>query len=139
MKRLLRTLAVLAALGGGVFELAEHTQNRPDAVGSGTTTVQWSVSTKGVDLALAATGLWAVCRNTISGLGDRPPIATDLVEGRFSVDVTPRLGGHARRRLEGCLEDATIDRISGSDVAFTDHSTGTVQGVSPLHSDAKGR
>ena len=139
MRRLLTALAVVAALGGGVFELAEHTQNRPDAVGSGTTTVEWSVSTKGVDLALAATGLWAVCRNTISGLGDRPPVATDLVEGRFSVDVTPRLGGHARRRLEGCLEDATIDRISGSDVAFTDHSTGTVREVSPFHADATGR
>jgi len=121
MRRLLGMLALLAGLAAGVFELAEHTQNRPDAIGSGTTTVEWSVSTKGVDATLAATGLWAVCRNTISGLGDHPPIAVDPTAGRFSVDVTPRLGGHARRRLEGCLEDATIDRISGSDVTFSDH------------------
>lgn len=120
MRRWLGVLALFAALAAGVFELAEHTQNRPDALGSGTTTVEWSVSTKDVDAALAAVGLWAVCRNTISGLGDHPPTAIEPAGDRFAVAVTPRLGGHARRRLQGCLEDATIDRVSGNDVTFTD-------------------
>jgi len=120
MRRAIGLGAMLAGLVVGVVELADHTQNRPDAVGSGTTTVEWSVSTKDVDVALAAESLWAVCRNTISGLGDHPPIPTNFEGGRFAVDVTPELGHHAQRRLEGCLEDATIDRISGHDVTFTD-------------------
>ena len=129
MRRLLGILALVAGLAAGVFELAEHTQNRPDAVGSGTTRVEWSVSTKGVDVALAAVGLWAVCRNTISGLGDHAPIPTGSEAGRFAVAVTPRLGHHAKRRLQGCLEDATIDRISGRDVRFIDTDAGPESGA----------
>jgi hypothetical protein len=120
MKKGLGILAVLAGTVTGVVALAEATQNRPDPIRSGTTTVEWSVRTKDVDVDLAAVGLWAVCRNTISGLGDPTPIAVDAIQNRYAAAVTPRLGHNARRRLQGCLEDATIDRVNGHDVSFAE-------------------
>ena len=34
-----------------------------------------------------------------------------LGEGQFRVTTAPAVGEHAWRRLKGCLEDMTIDRV----------------------------
>jgi hypothetical protein len=34
-------------------------------------------------------------------------------DGGFSVTVSPAIGEHGRKRLTGCLEDGTLDRVIG--------------------------
>ena len=80
-------LAALTALG--IVGLAELTQNRPDPVVAGSATVvAFDVATRdyrGGD-ETAAHALWA---------------------------ITPAIGENGRKRLVGCLEDGTLDRVMG--------------------------
>jgi hypothetical protein len=114
--RWLYGLVVLAL--ASLYPLAELTQNRPDDVPPGSTTVvEFHVTTRGYDADLGAVGLWATCQQTIDhARSDGMP---ELVgDGEYSVVVAPGLGEHDRRRLEGCLEDATIDRVSATVTRF---------------------
>jgi hypothetical protein len=111
-------LALVVVALASVYPLAELTQNRPDKVpDDSTTVVEYEVMTRGYDEDLAAVGLWATCQQTIDHA--RSDGLPELVgERRYSVVVSPGLGEHARRRLEGCLEDATIDRVSATVTRF---------------------
>jgi hypothetical protein len=104
-------LGLLAVVGVG--ELADLTQNRPDPVVDGSSTViSFDVGTRdypGSDLQ-AAQALWAVCAATVSG--DESAL-THATGGGFAVSVTPAFGTNGRKRLEGCLEDSTLDRVQG--------------------------
>jgi hypothetical protein len=104
-------LGLLAVVGVG--ELADLTQNRPDPVVDGSSTViRFDVGTRdysGSDLQ-AAQALWAVCAATVSG--DETAL-TETPGGGFAVSVTPAFGTNGRKRLEGCLEDSTLDRVQG--------------------------
>jgi hypothetical protein len=113
--------AVLSLVGvAGVFGLAEVTQNRPDAVRPGShTVVAFDVGTRhyrGGDDG-AAQALWSVCVATVPG--ETTTLVTDA-DGRFRVTVTPAIGEHGRKRLAGCLEDGTLDRVSGHVRSITD-------------------
>jgi hypothetical protein len=114
-----RWVVGLLVLGlAGLYPLAELTQNRPDDVPAGSTTViEYHVTTRDYDVDLAALGLWASCQQTIDHARstELPRLVGD---GEYSVVVTPGLGEHDRRRLEGCLEDATIDRVSATVTRF---------------------
>lgn len=106
-------LAGLAALTVlGVHGLADLTQNRPGPVVEGSvTTVAFEVATHdfhGSDAA-AAPSLWAVCQPTVSG---HKSDVTGSGDG-FRVTVSPAFGENGRKRLTGCLEDATVDRVLG--------------------------
>lgn len=59
----------------------------------------------------AAQALWGACQGTVQ----RNTSPADVrLDGRIArVVVAPALGTHAKRRLSGCLEDATLDRIRG--------------------------
>jgi len=106
----LAVLAVLTVLG--VMALADLTQNRPDAVVEGSsTTVSFDVASRrysGSEL-MAAQSLWAVCQSTVGG--DKSAVAE--VGDHFTVTVAPAFGDNGRKRLTGCLEDATVDRVMG--------------------------
>jgi hypothetical protein len=108
---------VIVALAS-LYPLAELTQNRPDEVPAGSTTVvEYHVTTRGYAQDLAAVGLWATCQQTIDHArsAEMPkPVGDDT----YAVLVAPGLGEHDRRRLEGCLEDATIDRVSATVTRF---------------------
>jgi hypothetical protein len=115
--------AVFAAVAVfSIDALADATQNRPDAIVSGTrSTVVFSVETRddpGGDPAAALT-LWRVCAATVSHV--------EVLEGPrevrdgWAVTVEPALGEHSRRRLVGCLEDATLDGVRGEVVDLTPH------------------
>ena len=97
----------------GVNGLADLTQNRPDPVVDGSATVvTFDVGTRdynGTD-AEAAHALWAVCAATVSG-ETTGPTATDT--GDFTVSISPAIGTNGRKRLLGCLQDGTLDRIQG--------------------------
>lgn len=108
--------AVLAAalLAGGIYELAEETQNRPDPVYAGQVSdLTLRVRTKdGYAHNLAAEGLWAQCRHTVRSRKLAAPI-TPVGAGRFQLVLQPAIGTNATRRLVGCLEDATTPGVLG--------------------------
>lgn len=106
---------MVLGVGVGADVLGDMTQTRPDPVDrqSGTEIVL-SLSRKPTagSSGFAAAGLWGACQGTVhrtlQGDGFMPVGADpDVVRGT----VYPALGTHARTRLRGCLEDATIDRV----------------------------
>ena len=116
----MKVLAVLAVaiLGAiGIVGLAELTQNRPDAVEEGSATVvSFDVDThdyqRGDDAAALA--LWAVCSATVGGdVSGVPAPARGAVDAGYTVTISPAIGENGRKRLAGCLEDATLDRVMG--------------------------
>src|SRR5918997_4661699 len=105
---------VLAVMGVvGVSSLADLTQNRPDAVVDGSSTVlTYDVGTReynGTDLE-AAQALWAVCAAPVSGRTTGPTV---LANGQYTVSITPAIGTNGHKRLTGCLQDGTLDRVQG--------------------------
>jgi hypothetical protein len=120
-----RTAAALALGGvalGGIVVLADATQDRPDAVRSDSrTTLVYDVRTRryagGDDRAALA--LWAVCSATTdSQVVSGPSPTTD----QWTVTLEPAVGERTRRRLLGCLEDLTIDRVVGDVILVRDGS-----------------
>jgi hypothetical protein len=100
-----------------VEELGDLTQTRSDHVDpQSRSEIVLQVDTRDYHQSTddAARNLWAACAGTTTRrLVADPgfvPVSDDAV--RFS--VAPGLGEHARRRLVGCLQDTTIDRIKGS-------------------------
>jgi hypothetical protein len=104
-------LVVMSVIGVG--SLADLTQNRPDPVVDGSSTdITFDVGTRdynGTDLD-AAHALWAVCAATVSGETTGP---TATAGGDFTVSVSPAIGTNGRKRLLGCLQDGTLDRVQG--------------------------
>jgi hypothetical protein len=109
------------ALVVGIGVISDSTQSRPDRVADGSSTrLVFDVTTRsgrGADEATLA--LWAVCSRTVSNEAVDGP--TPVAAGQ-SVTLEPALGEHGQRRLVGCIEDATIDRVLGRVVEST--STG---------------
>ena len=59
----------------------------------------------------------------VRGADEVPRPTTDggpeaLGDGRYRVVLAPAVGEHDQRKLVGCLEDLTIDRVRGDVVAF---------------------
>jgi hypothetical protein len=118
----MKTLAMLAAAMMstlGVLGLADLTQNRPDPVEAGTATVvSFDVATRDYQRGddAAAHALWAVCSATVGGdVSGLTPPADDTIadDGGYTVTISPAIGENGRKRLVGCLEDATLDRVMG--------------------------
>jgi hypothetical protein len=111
-------LAVVLVLLGvltvvGVDLLADATQNRRDPAGDpdSTSDVIFEVGTRRYPGSVdAGTTLWVACQGTIhhETLG-----VEEIDEDTYRATVRPSLGEHAQRRLIGCLEDATVDRLNG--------------------------
>jgi hypothetical protein len=98
-------------------ELASMTQNRPDAVFPGSeTSLEFRVSTKDYQRgeSAAATALWSVCSASVGG--DVSPIPVPQGDA-WRVSVSPAIGEHGEKRLVGCLEDLTLDRVLGEVVS----------------------
>ncbi len=111
IKRVFVVLAIGAALALSIDVLGDLTQNRPDAITAGKTTLVLDLSIKDADLgspAAAATSLWMACRGTVSS-DLRDLRARD---GHVSLLLEPALGPYSMKRLNGCLEDGTIDGLS---------------------------
>lgn len=129
MLRRLLLLAVVTAVGVvGLQELADATRNEGDHhVPGSQSEIVLDVRTRRSDIDLGAEGLWAACHLTvgfadvvepISRVAGGPgPGADD--EGRYSVTVTPALGKNDERRLRGCLQDGTVDRVWADVVSVT--------------------
>lgn len=107
-------LILVAALLFGVHFLEEATEYHGGAGIAATTTVVFTVQgkrfTHGPDLA--ATTLWNTCVGTLGWSGASAPIRQD--DGSYRAVLRPSLPADTRRRLRGCLEDLTLDRVHGS-------------------------
>ena len=120
MRRAKRALVVLG-LGGAAFlaidVIGDATQTRPDHVRDDyVSEVVFDIDTRlQRDEARLAAGLWGACQNTVTN--EALDGLVRLGDDTFKVVLTPELGTHARQRLVGCLEDATIDRVLGDVVS----------------------
>lgn len=122
MKRAVVAVVAVAAMVMGIDFLADLTQDRPDRVVSGSRSeVVLEVRSRdrtGSDL-MSAQGLWGACQGTVYQRLAEPGV-TEVADGRFRLQTEPALGEHAWRRLQGCLEDATLDRVKGHVVSKRD-------------------
>jgi hypothetical protein len=120
MKRVLLLAVLVAAAAAGVDWLGDLTQDRPDRVASRSRTeVVLDVRVRherGAAGIATAQGLWGACQHTVTQRLAAPGLI-DLGGGRFRAVTEPALGEHAWRRLQGCLEDMTIDRVRGEVVS----------------------
>ncbi len=119
MKHLLVYVAIAAAVVLGVRVMADATQNRPDEVSpDSTSTVDYTVSTRDFQRGepAAAQTLWSICSATVPGEASAIP---EHVGDHWRVTISPSLGEHGSKRLLGCLEDLTVDRVVGTVVAVT--------------------
>ncbi|MEW6152377.1 MAG: hypothetical protein AB1673_00100 [Actinomycetota bacterium] len=126
MKRFALVAALVVATIGGVDWLADLTQDRPDRVLRGSRSelvfdvrVRHSFDPAPLD---RARGLWGACQHTVWQKLAEPGLV-ELEAGRFLAVTEPAVGEHAWRRLQGCLEDFTIDRLQGHVVSKKDIGT----------------
>ena len=108
--------AVLATIQG-IDLIADATQTRGDVIDrTSTLELTIEVHTKGrvAGETDTAEALWVACRGVlnrhVTTTHDEP---TRLAPGVYRLDIQPAVGAHAKRRLQGCLEDSTLDRTSG--------------------------
>ena len=110
------TIMVVVAVAS-VFALAGATQSRPDIIQQGTSselTLQ-IFGDSDVTPTSAAVRLWEAC----SGMVARNEAHSFERSGASSVtiELEPALGPNGERRLRGCLEDATLDKIQAAVVS----------------------
>lgn len=112
-------VAVLLVAGIlGVDALGDLTQSRPDRVAPGSRSeIVLEIDTRDYRQPVddAAANLWGACsgivRHQIDEEAGFVPVEDGFEEVRFWVE--PGLGPNAERKLVGCLEDATLDRVVG--------------------------
>jgi hypothetical protein len=126
MKRALLVVLAVAALVAGIDLLADLTQDRPDRVAPGSRSeIVLDVSPRDRTRShlLAAQGLWGACQGTVRHRLAEPGVV-EVGDGRFRLMTEPALGEHAWRRLQGCLEDATLDKVKAHVVSKRDLTPG---------------
>jgi hypothetical protein len=122
VKRALVLLLATAALAVGIDALADLTQDRPDRVVPGSRSeVVLDVDSRdrGGSALLSARGLWGACQGTVRHRLVDPGVV-QVADGRFRLQTEPALGEHSWRRLQGCLEDTTLDRVKARVVSKRD-------------------
>jgi hypothetical protein len=121
MRKALVILLVAVLAAAVVDALRDRTENRPDVAVTGSRSiVTFDVDTYDAQqpIAEAARALWYACNQTV---GNRL-ISLQIREGGSGVaTLAPSLGAHERKRLTGCMKDATIDRVRGDVIRIEDH------------------
>lgn len=122
MKRTFLLLAAAIAVSMGVDALADLTQDRPDRVLPGTRSeivLDVQSHDRGGSALLSAQGLWGACQGTVRHRLAEPGVI-EVADGRFRLVTVPALGEHSWRRLQGCLEDTTLDKVKAHVVSKRD-------------------
>jgi hypothetical protein len=122
MKRALVIAVAVAALVIGVDVLADLTQDRPDRVLPGSRSeivLDVQSRDRGGSALLSAQGLWGACQGTVRHRLAEPGVI-EVADGRFRLITEPALGEHSWRRLQGCLEDTTLDKVKAHVVSNRD-------------------
>jgi hypothetical protein len=120
VRRALLTLVLIVAGVLAVDTLGDLTQTRGDTIVPGSrseVTLELDAQRYKHDLDAAAGHLVAACAGTTGSvvLDDRGVERVEAGVYRFS--VRPGLGPENRRKLTGCLEDFTVDRLLADVVA----------------------
>jgi hypothetical protein len=118
-----RAFAVAVAallLYASIDVIGDATQTRPDPDTSGmTTALVLSVTHReaGPSAVRTTEALWAACQSTLRRQLDArvAPLSGD----RVRLELTPGLGPHVHRRIVGCLEDVTFERVQVDVVSST--------------------
>jgi hypothetical protein len=114
MKRVLGLVAIAALVVFG-FQLLQEATEYHGGVGAhgAETTVTFHVATKNYHHPddAAASALWAVCVGSVGWSSASPPVA--LGDGRYAATVRPSLADDTKRRLSGCINESTLDRVQG--------------------------
>ena len=122
MKRLVVVVLAVAGLAAGLDVLADLTQDRPDKIPAGSRSeIVLDVRHRSTEPAevRSAQGLWGACQGTVWQRITDPGVV-ELAGGRFLVTTSPAVGEYAWRRLQGCLEDMTVDRVRAEVVSKRD-------------------
>lgn len=117
--------ALLAALVVGLADLTQTRAEEADESAATSVVVQVDLRDKSMDEArrsLAARQVWERCRDSTSVPLNHASLG-DLGDGLYAGVVRPALTDHDRRRLRGCLEDATLERVSLTVVGMGDAET----------------
>jgi hypothetical protein len=133
VKRALGFLVLVGVAVGTIDFLGDATQTRLESVKAGTKTelvLEVSLRRSDRDPAIAAESLWSACQWTIRRRLD-PPGVVQVGGHTFKMVIVPGLAEQGRRRLAGCLEDATIDRVLGRVVRMTELAPKTRLGDQP--------
>ncbi|GLW47975.1 hypothetical protein Stsp02_36370 [Streptomyces sp. NBRC 14336] len=117
--------ALLAALVVGLADLTQTREEEADESAATSVVVQVDLRDKSMDEArrsLAARQVWERCRDSTSVPLNHAALG-DLGDGLYAGVVRPALTDHDRLRLRGCLEDATLERVSLTVVGIGDAET----------------
>lgn len=121
-KRVLVVLLAILAVSVGVDQLGDLTQDRADHVAPGSRSeIVFDVSSRDRtgSALMSARGLWGACQGTVWQRMVEPGVV-ETGDGHFRLVTQPALGEHAWRRLQGCLEDTTLDRVKAHVLAKRD-------------------
>jgi hypothetical protein len=121
MKRIVLMVAVVIAGAMAVDELSDLTQSRPDPVNDAAVTelvVAVEEDRFGTGIDGAADALWAVCAAQTSSLVAGGAGLDRIDDGRYRAVLEPAVGHHEEKKLVGCLEDLTVDRVMGDVESF---------------------
>jgi len=117
-------LATAAAVGvvvaGGVLVLMSLTQDRTDPVaGVGSTSLVLEIAQRRSTRAVedVATALWVACRSRVPRNVTLRRVARMRAGSQVEMLLDRPTGEFARRRLVGCIEDATLDRVQATVVS----------------------
>lgn len=127
MRRALLVVLAVAAIAAGVDALADLTQDRPDrVVARSRSEIVLAVESRdrGGSALLSAQGLWGACQGTVHHRLAQPGVE-ELDGGRFRLYTEPALGEHSWRRLQGCLEDTTLDKVKARVLSKRNLAPGT--------------
>lgn len=117
MRPVRRVLLALVLVVVGVLTvdlLGDMTQTRPDTIVPGSRSeivMDLDAQRYKHGLDVGASHLVAACAGTTRSVVLADPGVVRVEPGRYRFDVEPGLGAHNRRRLVGCLEDLTVDRL----------------------------
>lgn len=102
------------------FQLLEETTEYHGGDGKAAqTTVMFHVKIKGYhSVDVAASSLWSVCTGNIGWQDAVAPVRTS--GGDFVAALRPSITADTKRRLEGCLNEATLDRVQGKVIRTVD-------------------
>lgn len=112
-------LVAVAVTAIAIDVVADATQTRPEAAIAGhVTVIDVEIHHKRNRPVLqSAEALWAAARMTIPR-GTELVSLTETGDQRVRMVLSPALGTHARRRVTGALEDASIDNVSSHVVSL---------------------
>ncbi len=124
-RRMLGPVVVLALTVVGLIVMADATKFHGDTGRTGATQVVFGVETRSYhhNPDDAATSLWVPCIGSVGWEAISMPRrleSTDPLVARsyggiaYLAEVRPSLGEHTTRRLRGCLEDGTVDKVRGT-------------------------